>query len=415
MTHALLTRALRQDPVVITGIGAWSAGGPSVEALWDAAAGGRGTARWRDFPTEAGPRRYPISAAPETVPAPPALRVFRKMDRCVQMAAFAASEAWDRAGLAAVGSFERIGVVVGSSRGPVGKCSEAFLAGPSQRVPPSLAADGTFASVSGSLAQFFRLKGPGAMISATCASSAFAMAYAAEQIVLGRADAMLVGGTEAAISAPLLLQLESAGVLGSHESPDQTCRPFDLARNGLALGEGSGFLVLESAQHAARRGASVLARLAGWAAATDDCGRAGVNAEGTGLVQVMRSALDLAGLPPGRIDYLNAHGTGTRMNDAAEARAVVTVFGARAATLPCTSTKPITGHCLGATPALEAVLCVEVLNRQRVLPTANCSTPDPECPIHMRPDPAQPVKLESVMSNSVGFWGYHASLIFSRT
>jgi 3-oxoacyl-(acyl-carrier-protein) synthase len=202
--------------------------------------------------------------------------------------------------------------------------------------------------------------------------------------------------------------------MGFHEDASQTCRPFDITRNGIALGEGSAFLILESARSAAARQATALARLAGWAFSLDDSGRAGVHEDGSGLLQVMRQALQVARLGAEQIDYINAHGTGTKINDAAEARAIKKLFGDRAAVVPCSSTKPITGHCLGATPALEAVICLEALRRQQTPPTANCLQPDPLCQINAQPWKAQPARLANAMSNSLGFWGYHASLIFSK-
>jgi 3-oxoacyl-(acyl-carrier-protein) synthase len=129
-------------------------------------------------------------------------------------------------------------------------------------------------------------------------------------------------------------------------------------------------------------------------------------------VQVMEQALQLAGFGPEMIDYINAHGTGTKMNDEAEAHAVSKVLGHRTATVPCSSTKPVTGHCLGATPALEAVICLEALRHQMIPPTANCRQQDPSCPINVQPLTAKPSRISTVMSNSLGFWGYHASLIF---
>jgi 3-oxoacyl-(acyl-carrier-protein) synthase len=203
-------------------------------------------------------------------------------------------------------------------------------------------------------------------------------------------------------------------VLGFHDEARQACRPFDATRNGTVAGEGSAFLILESARTAAARGVAPCARLSGWAFNSDDCGRAGVREDGSGLLQVMQQALRIAGLPAEEIDYINAHGTGTRMNDAGEARGVKALLGDRVTTVPCSSTKPVTGHCLGATPALEAVLCVEALRRQQIPPTANCLQPDPLCPINPLPMKAQPARLRNVMSNSLGFWGFHAALIFSE-
>ena len=277
-----------------------------------------------------------------------------------------------------------------------------------------MASDSTFGSLSGALAQSFKIKGPGASISATCASAAVAIGLAAEQILLDRADAVLVGGAEAPLYPSLLEQLEATGVIGFHEEAELTCRPFHVARNGIVVGEGSAFLVLESAKAAAARGVEPLARLVGWALSLDNCGRTGVDHEGSALVETMRQALQLAKLCPNDIDHINAHGTGTRLNDSAEAQAVKALFGNGSKDIPCSSTKPITGHCLGATPALEAILSIEALRHQMIPPTANCSTQDPLCQINVQPLIAQPAKLSIVMSNSLGFWGYHASLIFSK-
>ena len=265
------------------------------------------------------------------------------------------------------------------------------------------------------LAQAFKLKGPGATISATCASSAFAIGFAAEQILLGKADAMLAGGAEAPLQPVVLAQLHSAGVLGFHEEAPRTCRPFDATRNGIVLGEGGAFLVLESARSADRRGIQPLAKLAGWAMKLDDSGRTSVGEDGSGLLDVMHQALQVAGLDPDQIDYISAHGSGTKQNDLAEARAVGKMFGDRGTTVPCSSTKPITGHCLGATPALEAVIGIEAMRCQMIPPTANCHEPDPHCAINAQPLTARPANISAVISNSLGFWGYYASLIFTKS
>jgi 3-oxoacyl-[acyl-carrier-protein] synthase II len=409
MKSSPLASWLRDDPIVITGIGAFSAAGADMSSLWDAAIAGRISATERIFGDGPELSRFAVCAAPAVDVTLPELRPFRKMDRCVQAAWLAAAAAWKQADIAGAYAPERIGLIVGTSRGPLVKRTENLDDRQNRRVSPSLAADTAYASVSGALAQAFKCKGPGATVSATCASAAFAIAFAAEQIVLGNADAMLVGGTEAPLQAAMLAQLKATGVLAVHEDPARACRPFDVDRTGLVLGEGSAFLILESERTSSARRIPALARLAGWATHVDDSGRAGVNPLGTGLMHVMRCALEIAGLRPDEIDYINAHGTGTRLNDAAEAQAVFGIFGGA---VPCTSMKPITGHCLGATPALEAVVCVEALNRQLIPPTANCERQDPLCPINALPLKAQPAKLAAAMSNSVGFWGYCASLIF---
>jgi 3-oxoacyl-[acyl-carrier-protein] synthase II len=352
------------------------------------------------------------AAAPESAGVD--LHPVRRMDRSAQLGWIAAVQALRMAGLDRGRDGREIGVLAGSSRGPLGRLAEGWARVGVRRYPPSLSADCTFASLTGVIAQACGLGGPSATVSATCASAAFALGFAAEQLLLGKAAAMLAGGAEAPLTPLVVAQLDAAGVLGSHPDPAQTCRPFDATRNGLVLGEGAAFLVLEPAAAAARRGAVPLARLAGWGLGIADAGRAGVGDEGEGLARAAGAALALAGLAPAALDHVNAHGTGTRLNDAAEARAMRRVLGGRAAVVPCTSTKPVTGHCLGATPALEAVIAVEALRRQVVPPTANCRQPDPECPVNPQPLCAQPTRLRHVLSSSLGFWGYHAALIFSH-
>ncbi|PZR73497.1 MAG: hypothetical protein DLM52_10985 [Chthoniobacterales bacterium] len=280
--------------------------------------------------------------------------------------------------------------MIGSSRGPLGKRIES-LRKDGRKLPPSIASDSTFGSLTGALAQSFKLEGPGASISATCASGAVAIALGAEQILLGHADAMLVGGTEAPLYPPLLEQLQATGVIGFNEDASQTCRPFDVNRNGTVVGEGSAFLVLESARAAQTRGVDTLARLVGWALTLDNCGRTGVSQEGSALRRTMEQALQLANLSSNDIDYINAHGTGTKLNDAGEANSIKALIDGKE--VSCSSTKPITGHCLGATPALEAILSVEALRRQVIPPTANCLSQDPLCAINVQPLAPRPAPL----------------------
>jgi 3-oxoacyl-[acyl-carrier-protein] synthase II len=257
-------------------------------------------------------------------------------------------------------------------------------------------------------------QGPAATVAATCASAAFAIGIAAEQILLGKADCMLAGGAESPFEPVVLAQLHGAGVLASHSDARLACRPFSATRTGIVPGEGSGFLCLESAASAARRGARPLAFLSGWAYSLSDSGRTGVQEDGVDAAHAMREAMERGGIEVADVDYINAHGTGTRINDPAEARAIVSLFGSRATSVPCSSTKPVTGHCLGATPALEAILCVEALRRQIVLPTANCPDQDPGCPVNAETRGARPATLRTALSNSLGFWGYRAALVFAR-
>ena len=413
MSSATFARLLAERPVVVTGTGAVSAAGDSVEALWHAVEAGKATAVGREFEMVGRVRTFSVCPASELDLAQPEMQRIRRMDRCAQLAWHAAREAWLSAGLGSGPENRRVGLMLGTSRGSLGKLRDGFARLGDPRYPPSLSADCTIASLSGVLAHGFKAKGPTATVSATCASGAFAIALAAEQIVLGKADMMLAGGAEAPLTPSMLAQLEAAGVLGSHQDPARTCRPFDVTRDGLCLGEGSGFLMLESAESATRRGAIVLGRLLGWAIGIDHSGRAGLDMTGAGLVEIMRDSLEVAGLETGAIDAVNTHGTGTQLNDLAEARALRALLGHRASEVLCTSTKPVTGHCLGATPALEAILCIESLRHQIVPPTANCLEPDPQCPIRVQTSPVGVRDLRHVLSNSLGFWGYQAALIFS--
>jgi 3-oxoacyl-[acyl-carrier-protein] synthase II len=414
MRRPKLARLIEETPVVVTGIGAVSAAGESVDALWRAVLAGEVSTVRREFEFGGSKQAFAVCPAPELPLDRPEMRAVRRMDRCAQLGWWAARQAWLSAGLESFPEPRRAGVMLGTSRGALGKLKEGFARLDSPRYPPSLSADGTIASLSGVLAQALKLRGPSATVAATCASGAFAIALAAEQIVLGKTDVMLAGGAEAPLTAVTLAQLLAMGVLGSHDDPGRTCRPFDVTRNGLCLGEGSGFLVLESGESARRRGATVLARLSGWATGIDDSGRAGVDPTGAFLVEIATEALEVAGLEAGRIDAVNAHGTGTLLNDAAEARGLSTLLGGRVPAVPCTSTKPVTGHCLGATGALEAVICVESLRHQLLPPTANCLELDPECRLQVQRSKAKPMPLRHLLSNSLGFWGYHAALIFSE-
>lgn len=412
MSLSKLAVLLRDNPIVVTGMGAFSAAGESLDKLWDAALAGQGTARSLSFAI--GPERssFPVSVAPEVNFARDGARRLRRLDRCVQIAWLAADEALHQSNLPGAYVPERVGVIVGTARGPAEKIYAAANLSEDARPAPSLVADNSPSSPSGALARVFSFHGPCFTLAATCASAAVAIAQGAEQILLGKADAVLVGGTEAPLQRQALQQFDAAGVLARHDDPAQACRPFDVERNGLVLGEGSAFLVLESLDSAARRSATPLARLAGWAYGCDASSRTAT--AGDGVVNVVEQALRAAELAPRAIDYLNLHGTGTALGDFSEAEAVVRIFGAEAERLPCSSTKPITGHCLGATPALEAVIAGQALREQRIPPNGNCPNQDPCCRINVVTGAAQPARLGNVMTNSLGFWGQYASLIFSR-
>lgn len=447
-----LALLLERDPVVITGVGAVSAAGLGGGALREALEAGRSAARWCDLPKPGGGfLKCPGFPAVELDWAnQPWAGMARRLDAGGKMALWAAHEAVLQAGVfddaARCGQDRkllkpdslRLGVILGTSRGPKGKWEEAEeLLRSGRRMKPTLAATTTLAAGTGALAQALGARGPSWTVSAACASGAFAIAAAAEQIALGNADVMIAGGADQSLNAVVCSGLAAAGVLAhGRENAAELCRPFCEDRTGLVPGDGAGMLVLESLSSALRRGAVPLAVLSGWGVAMDADGLAGMDAGGAGLQRAMTTALKMAGLAEEDIGYINAHGTGTVTNDAAEAAAIRAVFGSEMP--PCSSSKAVTGHCLGATPALEAVLCLEAL-RRGALPCAfplpeeagkmdlmdGMDTmdptrfleggPQPEMSCGIRLSTGGPVAgLRHTLSNSAGFWGFQASLILSR-
>ena len=246
----------RDEAVVVTGLGVVSAAGDSLAAFWDSVAGGRSAATWFTDPNVTDSPSIPACAIPGVPEVAQVLRRSHKMDRCVQLALAAASQALSEAQLPAQArNPTRLGIIVGTSRGPMQKWTEVhnLLSRGTRQLPPTLAANCTLGCVSGALAMAFEARGPCLTVSATCASGAFAIAQAAQQILLGTADVMLAGATEAPLVEAVVRQLLSTGILGSDEDPRRACRPFHAKRNGTLLGEGAAFLVLESLTSARRR------------------------------------------------------------------------------------------------------------------------------------------------------------------
>jgi 3-oxoacyl-[acyl-carrier-protein] synthase II len=383
--HAILRALLADDPVVVTGAGSVCVAGAGTEALWEAVRTARPGGAWHSFPAEGRSLRLPAAAVGEL----PRHVLSGKVDRSVSLGVAAAMEAWHESGAASVPA-EEAGVVAGTSRGPFGTWMETSAALRRGRaVPPRFAAAGTLAALSGAVAMLTGARGPAMTVSATCASGAAAIAAAAEMLVLRRARAVLAGAAEAPLHAGVLSGMDAAGLLGAHDDAARACRPFDRTRNGLLAGEGAAFLVLERASHARARGAPVLGVLSGWATAAEGEGRAGVGADGRALARVVSSALAVAGVAPGDVDYINAHGTGTVLNDAAEAAALRAVFPHGVP--PVSSTKAVTGHCLGASPALEAVICLRALRHGWLPASVNLVEPDAPLPFVTGSGRAAPV------------------------
>jgi 3-oxoacyl-[acyl-carrier-protein] synthase II len=257
--------------------------------------------------------------------------------------------------------------------------------------------------------------GPNYAIVSACASSGHAIGEAAEIIKRGDAEAMIAGGAEATIT-PLVMGAfcQIKAVSERNDEPERACRPFDAGRDGFVMGEGSVMFVLEELSFARARGARVLAEVTGYGASADMHHFTAPHPEGHGAIRAMRQALRKAGIQPEDVDYVNAHGTSTKLGDVAETRAIREVFGAHADHLAVSSTKSVHAHLLGAAGAMEAAACVLALDRGMLPPTINLEEPDPECDLDYVPNRARPAAIDIAISNSFGFGGHNATLVLRR-
>jgi len=257
------------------------------------------------------------------------------------------------------------------------------------------------------------LKGYTSTVSTACAASTQAIGEATEVIRRGGADVMVAGGTEAGITPIGIAGFAVMKALTSHnDEPARASRPFDLNRDGFIPSEGSGILILESMAHAIGRGARILAEVLGFGVSSDAYHPVAIDVEGA--ARAMRLAIGDAALNPNDIDYINAHGTSTPLNDATETAAIKKVFGDYAYKVPISSTKSMTGHLLGGTGGVEAVVCVKTINTGTIHPTINYETPDPDCDLDYVPNVARQKDVSRVLSNGFGFGGQNACLVFSR-
>jgi 3-oxoacyl-[acyl-carrier-protein] synthase II len=248
-----------------------------------------------------------------------------------------------------------------------------------------------------------------------CATGTNAIDEAGEIIRRGQAEVVFAGGSEAAIVPIAMAGLGVMTALSTrNDEPQRASRPFDLHRDGFVMGEGAATLVLESLEHAQARGARILAELSGYGSTNDAYHISAPAENGAGAALCMRMALQNAGLTVNDIDYINAHGTGTPLNDKSETAAIKTVFGEAAYHIPVSSTKSMTGHLLGAAGALEAIIATLVIQHNILPPTINYETPDPECDLDYVPNIARPAPVRHVMSNSFGFGGHNATIVLSR-
>ena len=406
--------------VVVTGLGCVSPVGNNVADTWRALIEGKsGAAPITQF--DAGHHKTKFAAEVKGFDGPALFgtREARKMDRFTQFATAATLEALAQSGLKIDESNrDRVGVLIGSGIGGIITLLQEVETlrerGP-DRISPFLIPMMISDSAPGMIAIRVGARGPNFSLASACATGTNAVGEAAEIIRRGAADAMIAGAAEAAIVSVAIAGLNVMGALSArNDEPEKASRPFDKERDGFLMAEGGGILILESLEHAQARGADILCEFSGYGVSDDAYHISAPAEDGAGAALSMRLALENAGLGAGDIGYINAHGTSTTLNDKGETVAIKTVFGEQAYKIPISSTKSMTGHLLGASGALEAVICARVLRENILPPTINYEFPDPVCDLDYVPNQARAAHPKHVMSNSFGFGGHNATLILSR-
>lgn len=404
--------------VVITGMGALCDLGTSVAEVWSAIAEGcSGIAPITRFD----PEGYETRFAGEVKDFDPGNAIGRKesrrMDRYTQLSVAATREAVAQSGIDIARDPTRTGVLIGTGMGGMETFEagvETLLTKGANRISPFFVPMMLPNMASGVVSIDIGAKGPNFGTVSACASSAHAIGEAVLMIRHGRADVMIAGGGEAPVTRMGIAGFSAMGALSRrNEDPARASRPFDLDRDGFVLAEGAAVLVLEDRDHAQSRGATILGEILGYGT-TDDANHMVQPAPGgEGAARAMSIAMDDGGVATTQIDYINAHGTSTQLNEKLETLALKRAFGEIAERVPISSTKSMTGHVLGAAGSLEAVIVVEAIRAGLLPPTINQETPDPECALDTIPNTARPGEIRVAMSNSMGFGGHNVSLIFA--
>jgi 3-oxoacyl-[acyl-carrier-protein] synthase II len=406
--------------VVVTGMGCISPVGNTVKETWQALLAGKsGAAMITAFDASKHKTKFAAEVKGFDAQAVLGNRDARKMDRFTQFAVVATQEAQEHAGLKIdETNRDRVGILIGTGIGGLGTILEQVEVmrerGP-DRVSPFLVPMMISDSAPGMLAIRVGARGPNMAIATACASGNNAIGDAMETIRRGAADVMITGGAEASLLPLAMAGMNVMGALSTrNDEPETASRPFDRSRDGFVMGEGAGILIIESLESAQARGANILCELTGYGT-TDDAHHISAPADnGAGAALSMKLALDDAGLSIHDVSYINAHGTSTPLNDKSETAAIKSVFGEQAYSVPVSSTKSMTGHLLGASGAVEAVACILAIRQGIIPPTMHYQIPDPECDLDYVPNQARQAALKHVMSNSFGFGGHNATLVFSR-
>ena len=408
------------ERVFVTGVGSISPVGLSIEETWSNITKGVSGV---DTISSFDPEGYETTFAAEATDFDPEAYVDRKqarrMDRFVQLAAAASLEAFENSGISINnGNADRVSVMVASGIGGIITLSDQIGVlngrGPT-RVSPFLVPMMLPDMASGQVSMLLGAKGANYCTVSACASGADSIGMAFEAIRRGDVDAAVTGGAEAAICPVGVAGFNACQALSKrNDDPKAASRPFDATRDGFVLGEGAGVLVLESQTSMDSRGAEPIAEMIGYGSTADAYHITQPGPEGEGGARAMNMALSKAGISPENIDYINAHGTSTPLNDKFETMAMKSVFGEHAYDMPISSTKSMTGHLLGASGALEAAITVMALKNQIAPPTINLRNSDPDCDLDYTPGSPRQAIITTAMSNSFGFGGHNASLIFQN-
>lgn len=406
--------------VVVTGLGCVSPVGNNVKDTWAALLAGKsGAAHITSFDASHHKTKFAAEVKGFDPVALFGTREARKMDRFTQFATAATLEALEQSGLKIDESNrDRVGILIGSGIGGIHTIIEQYEVfkerGP-DRISPFLIPMMISDSAAGNLAIRVGVRGPNMSLATACATGTNGVGEAAEMIRRGAADVMIAGASEAAIHPLTMAGMNVMTALSTrNDEPERASRPFDKNRDGFLMGEGAAILILESLEYAQARGAKILCEFTGYGT-TDDAHHISAPAEnGAGAAISMSLALRDAGLAETDVQYINAHGTSTQLNDKSETAAIKTVFGEQAYKLAVSSTKSMTGHLLGASGSLEAIISALAIIDQTLPPTINYETPDPNCDLDYVPNQPRKTNVVNVMSNSFGFGGHNATLVLSR-
>lgn len=406
--------------VVITGMGALTPVGNDVESSWSSLIAGKsGIGPITRFDSTG----FDARIAGEVKNFDPAqfinFKEAKRMDRFVHFALVATFQAMEDAGFKVTPeNAANVGVLIGSGIGGIGALTEQMIVlqdrGPS-RISPFLVPMMIIDMASGQVSISIGAKGPNLGVVSACSTGADAVAMAAGIIRRGEADVMIAGGSEAPVVPISLAGFAAMRALSTrNDEPQKASRPFEAHRDGFVIGEGSAVFVMESLEHALGRGARIHAELAGYGGTADAHHITAPAEGGEGAARAMATAIARSGLRPEDIDYINAHGTSTPLNDKSETAAIKSVFGQSAYSCPISSTKSMTGHLLGAAGAVEAMVAVLAINRGVIPPTINYDVPDPECDLDYVPNAAREKDIRVAMSNVFGFGGHNVVLVFQR-